>query len=134
MYLYLLNDKEGAAFMELAAQALKVAGLKTDYKEAGFETYLMELNLPEYKIQEIGFDQSVACFKNSSIQIKRTVIMELCGILNVDREIGKEGKDWIYKLSSFFNLSKAETDRLIKWSNDFSDFLEVGLMYINAKS
>ena len=30
-------------------------------------------------------------------------------------------------------LRRKETERLIRWSKDFSDFLEVGLMYINAK-
>lgn len=134
MYLYLLNEKEGAAFMELAALAIGVSGMDTDYKEAGFDAYLMELNLPEYKIQRLSFEQAVTFLKSSSIKIKRTVIMELCGVLNVGSGIAKEGLDWIYRLSDSLNLNRAETDRLIRWSNDFSDFLEIGLMYINAKS
>ena len=72
--------------------------------------------------------------KQSTTQIKRCVIIELCGILYSDKEIDKNEMEWIYSLSEIFELAKTETDRLIRWSKDFSDFLEVGLMYINAKA
>ena len=49
------------------------------------------------------------------------------------KDLANKAIEEIYKLSDKFMLPRKETERLIRWSKDFSDFLEVGLMYINAK-
>lgn len=133
MFLYLLNDNEGKAFMELAIQAMKVNGEEKDCEKAEYETYLTELNLTDYETVGISFEDAASAFKYSSVPVKRSVIVELCGILYADKEIDNNEINWIYKLSDKFMLPRKETERLIRWSKDFSDFLEVGLMYINAK-
>lgn len=134
MFLYLLNENEGRAFLELAAQAMKADGVEKDSEKAMLETFLIELNLSDYQIVGIGFEEAASAFKYSSIPVKRSVIVELCGILYADKEIDQKETNWIYALSDKFQLVREETDRLLRWSKDFSDFLEIGLMYINAKS
>lgn len=133
MFLYLLNDNEGKAFMELAIHAMKVNGEEKDCEKAEYEAYLTELNLTDYETVGISFEDAVSAFKCSTIPVKRSIIIELCGILYADKEIDSNEMNWIYTLSDKFQLPRTETDRLIRWSKDFSDFLEVGLMYINAK-
>ena len=133
MFLYLLNDNEGKAFMELAIQAMKVNGEEKDWEKAEYETYLTELNLTDYETVGISFEDAASEFRYSSVPVKRSVIIELCGILYADKEIDNNEMNWIYKLSDKFMLPRKETERLIRWSKDFSNFLEVGLMYINAK-
>lgn len=133
MFLYLLNDNEGKAFMELAIQAMNVNGKERVCEKAEYETYLTELNLADYEIVGLSFDEAVSEFRNSTLPVKRSVIIELCGILYVDKEIDNNKMNWIYNLSEKIMLPRKETERLIRWSKDFSDFLEVGLMYINAK-
>lgn len=133
MFLYLLNEKEGKAFMELAVQAMKVNGEEKECEKAELETYLTELNLAGYSIVGISLEDAASVFKFSSIPVKRSVIIELCGILYADKEIDNNEINWIHTLSDIFQLSRDETDRLIRWSKDFSDFLEIGIMYINAK-
>ena len=133
MFLYLLNEKEGKAFMELAVQAMKVNGEEKECEKAELETYLTELNLADYSIVGISLEDAASVFKFSSIPVKRSVIIELCGILYADKEIDNNEINWIHTLSDIFQLSRDETDRLIRWSKDFSDFLEIGIMYINAK-
>ncbi len=133
MFLYLLNDKEGKAFMELAVLAMGVNGENKDCEKAEIETYLVELNLTGYKTIGMKFEEAASLFKFSSTAVKRIVIIELCGILYADKEIDSVETKWIYNLSNLFNLNKLESDRLVRWSKDFSDFLEIGLMYINAK-
>lgn len=119
--------------MELAIQAMKVNGEEKDCEKAEYETYLTELNLTDYETVGISFDDAASVFRYSSVPVKRSVIIELCGILYADKEIDNNEMNWIYKLSDKFMLPRKETERLIRWSKDFSDFLEVGLMYINAK-
>ena len=133
MFLYLLNEKEGKAFMELAVQAMKVNGEEKECEKAELETYLTELNLAGYSIVGISLEDAASVFKFSSIPVKRSVIIELCGILYADKEIDNNEINWIHTLSDIFQLSRDETDRLIRWSKDFSDFLEIGIMYINSK-
>ena len=129
MFLYLLNENEGRAFMELALQAMHVNGVE----KAEYETYLTELNLTGYNTVGLSFKDAASAFKLSSIPVKRSVIIELCGILYADKEIDNDELKWIYSLSELLQIKKEETERLIRWSKDFSDFLEIGLMYINAK-
>lgn len=133
MFLYLLNDQEGKAFIELAVIAMKYNEVDEACAKAEVETFLTELNIPHYEIVGLTFEQAADAFKHSTVAVKRTVIIELCGILYADKEIDSDELKWIYALSDRFLLNRTETSRLIKWSKDFSDFLEVGLMYINAK-
>lgn len=134
MFLYLLNEEEGKAFMELAVHAMHVNGEEKECEKAEYESYLTELNMPNYKTVGLSFEDATATFKYSSTPVKRSVIIELCGILYADKEIDKDETNWLYSLSNAFEIKKEETERLIRWSKDFSDFLEIGLMYINAKS
>lgn len=133
MFLYQFNMKEGKAFMELAVQAMQIIGNDETCERAEYETYLTELNLQDYNIVGMNFHEAAECFKESSLPVKRTVIIELCGILYESKKISIQAENWIYKLSDKFKINRLETERLIRWSKDFSDFIEVGLMYINAK-
>lgn len=132
MFLYLLNDAESKAFLELAALAMQVNGGKKACEKAAYETYRTELNLPGYETAGWSFDQAASAFKYSSAPVRRSVIIELCGLFYADREMDAGERKWIDALSAKFQLPEAETERLIRWSRDFSDFLEIGLMYINA--
>jgi len=133
MFLYLLNETEGQAFIELAVQALKISGEEKEYERAELDTYLTELNLSDYQVVDLSFDEASAVFQNSSIPVKRSVIIEICGFFFADKEMDYAKQTWLYALAAKFQLQKKETERLIRWSKDFSDFLKVGLMYINAK-
>lgn len=134
MFLYLLNDHEGKAFMELAAIAMKINGEEKECEKAEFESYLTELNLSNYKPVGLRLEDAASAFKFSTIAVKRSVIIELCGILYADKDIDSDELKWINTLARIFAIPNTETERLIHWSKDFSDFLEIGLMYINAKS
>ena len=134
MFLYLLNETEGRAFMELAVQAMKLNGRKEDCTRAEYETYLAELDLLDFEPEGLSVSDAADAFDSSSVAVKRSAIIELCGILYSDKEIDEEETKWIYDLSGRFGLTESETGRLVRWSKDFSDFLEIGLMYINAES
>lgn len=133
MFLYLLNEQEGRAFMELASLAMKVNGEEKECELAEYDAYLTELDLPNYSVLGHSLEVAASAFKYSSISVKRSVIIELCGLLYADKEIDSDEKKWIHHLANLFAIKQDETERLVRWSKDFSDFIEVGLMYINAK-
>ena len=134
MFLYLLDEKEGIAFMELALQAMKINGGSKECVTAEYEAYLTELNLIDYNPGELTLEQAVDRFRKSTTQVKRSDIIELSSMLYADKEIDSKEMRWIYCLSDEFKMDRTETERLVMWSKDFCDFMAVGLMYINAKS
>lgn len=134
MFLYLLNEQEGIAFMELALQAMKINGVDQECESAQYESYLSELNITNHQSGGLTIQEAVDRLKNSTPPVKRSVIIELSSLLYADKEIDSEEMRWIYSLSDEFGFDRAETERLVRWSKDFCDFMAVGLMYINAKS
>ena len=61
MFLYLLNDKEGKAFIELAIQAMNIKGDNNTYcDKAEYEGFLTELNLPDYQAVGLSLEDATA--------------------------------------------------------------------------
>lgn len=132
MFLYLLNETEGIAFLELAYLAMEADGIIKECETAEFDNFKTELSLDNYQLQHFDVDKAIEMLKDSSFPVKRSIIIELCGILYADNEIDNAELKWIYYVAEKLNLKKEETERLVRWSKDFSDFVEVGLMYINS--
>ena len=78
--MYLLDEKEGIAFMELALQAMKINGGSEECVTAEYEAYLTELNLIDYNPGELTLEQAVDRFRKSTTQVKRSVIIELSSL------------------------------------------------------
>lgn len=134
MFLYYLNPQEGECFLELATIAAQVNGTTDENEELGLDSYRYELNLHDYIIKHMPYDRCVAIIKSSNTMAKRSMLIELATILYADKEIDSKEQNWIMKLSTDIGLEKDEAERLISWSKDFADFIEVGLMYINCKN
>jgi hypothetical protein len=134
MFLYYLKPgEESQAFLELAAIASQLDG-KTDEDEDLFlYTYKFELNMLDYRIKHIPYEKCVEIIKASNNQAKRSIVIELSSILYSDKEIDDKEDAWIMRLSNNIGLGEDETKRMISWSKDFADFIEIGLMYINHK-
>lgn len=133
MFLYLLNEKEGKAFLELATQAMKVDSRIDLSEQAELESLEMELDLVGYKTRGISKDAAISILKDCSIQVKRCIVIEICGMFYADKILGEKERSWLYDLTRKFSLDDKETERLSRWSKDLSDFIEVGLMYINGE-
>ena len=133
MFLHYLNEDEGKAFLELSSLAMKIHDEINECEEAELESYKEELNLFDYTIQNKSLEEIITILKNSSIEVKRTIIIELIPILYKDKEIDNEEQLWIENFAKCINMNKVEVEKLIQFGKDFCDFVEVGLMYINLK-
>lgn len=131
MFLYLLNDKESEAFLELAAKAMQVNGKEKDCELAVLDQFRLELGKNDYNLQETRMSDLIDIFLASSAPAKRSAIIELSSILYADEEIDKKEKAWIIDLAKKIGVPEDETERLVSWSKNFNDFVKVGLMYIN---
>ncbi len=131
MFLYLLNDKESEAFLELAAKAMQVNGKEKDCELAVLDQFRLELGKKDYNLQGTRMSDLIDIFLASSAPAKRSAIIELSSILYADEEIDKKEKTWIVDLAKKIGVHEDETERLVSWSKNFNDFVKVGLMYIN---
>lgn len=135
MFLYYLKTKEESeAFIELASIVSLIDGKIDKDEDLDLYSYKFELNIPNYKIKHVPYEKCVEIIKASSAQAKRSVIIELSAILYSDKEIDSTESAWIMALSASIGLEEEETKRLMSWSKDFADFIEIGLMYINHKN
>lgn len=133
MFLYYLNTNEGEAFLELTNIAIMADGVVKDCEIAVIENYKKELSMQDYQIKNLSYESILNVFKDSSKQVKRSIIIELTAILYSDKEIDESEITWIEKLSKDLNIEEKEFQRLLRWAKDLADFVEVGLMYINCQ-
>lgn len=133
MFLFALNDREAEAFLELAHIAMHVDGVIAKEEQDLLENFRIELDLVDYSIQEKTQEELVAIFELSTKQVKRVVLLELSCMLYSDKSLTEDERLWIEKLSKDFALSMDDMSRLLSWSRDYVDFIDVALMYIHSK-
>lgn len=133
MFLNLLNEREGKNFLELASIAMKIDGTVEESEKRVFETYRMELRLPDYTIENKEQKDLVTAFQASTKKVKRAIIIELAGILDADEEIDENEESWIYKLGLDWGFRESEIKKMVRWTQDFNDLLAEGYEYINKR-
>lgn len=133
MFLNLLNEKEGKNFLELANIAMQVNGTIKESEQAVFNTYRMELSLPDYTIQNKELNEIVTVFQGSTKKVKKAIIIELAGVLDADEEIDANEETWIVKLGQDWGFRDSEIKKMIRWTQDFNDLLNEAIDYINKR-
>lgn len=133
MFLHILNEIEGKSFLELSYIALYENECIKSHELAKLDAYKEELGLKDYVHQDKAYDDVTALLSKSSIKVKRAIIIEISAMLYADKDLSKTEICWINKLANILEVKESETNRLIEWSQDLCDFIEVGLMYINSK-
>ena len=133
MFLNLLNEKEGKNFLELATFAMKVDSAINKSEEAVFNTYRMELSLPDYRVESKELKDIVTAFQASTKRVKRAIIIELAGVLDADEEINSNEESWVLKLGTDWGFREAEIRKMVRWTQDFNDLLAEGYEYINKR-
>lgn len=133
MFLNLLNEKEGKNFLELANIAMLVNGVVDKSEQAVFNTYRMELGLPDYSIQNKELKEIVTAFQASTKKVKKAIIIELAGVLDADEEIDAIEETWIKKLGADWGFRDSEINKMVRWTQDFNDLLGEAYDYINKR-
>ncbi len=133
MFLNLLNEKEAKNFLELANIAMQVNGTIKESEQAVFNTYRMELSLPDYSMQNKELSEIVTAFQGSTKKVKKAIIIELAGVLDADEEIDTNEETWITKLGQDWGFRDSEIKKMVRWTQDFNDLLAEGIEYINKR-
>ncbi len=134
MFLGILNEKEAKNFLELANIAMLANGDEAKESEkAILDTFKMELGMQDYTITNKKLSDLVTAFQASTKKVKRAVIIELAGVLDVDQGIDEMENAWITKLGADWNFRDSEIKKMVRWTQDFNDLIEEAYEYINKR-
>lgn len=133
MFLNTLSSKEAEIFLELAHVSMHVNGIVHESEETVFETFRREVGLFNYQLKEIPYEKLIETFNGSTKKVRKSVFVEIAGILDADGEIDAKEKSWVEQLGKDFGFRDAEIKKMIRWVEDFNDLLQEGYDYINKR-
>lgn len=121
MFLKELNKEQGLAFINLVTEfALADENIKKEEEDL-IRTYMKELDLEEEELGNLSYEESIETIKNSSEKVKNIVYFELVRIGLVDEDCDIEEVDFLEKISTDLNISRAKK---IQVANCFYNFSE----------
>ncbi|GAA0066541.1 MAG: hypothetical protein E6748_09080 [Clostridium perfringens] len=121
MFLKELNKEQGLAFINLVTEfALADENIKKEEEDL-IRTYMKELDLEEEELGNLSYEESIETIKNSSEKVKNIVYFELVRIGLVDEDCDIEEIDYLEKISTDLNISRAKK---IQVANCFYNFSE----------
>lgn len=133
MFLHLLSKIENESFIELVGIAKQMNGNVANSECANKNTLRSEHSLPlndsQYQLQLA----IIGRLKNSSIHAKRTIILELASLFYREKSMNDDLSRWLRFLGCSMDVNEHQTDKLLEWSKDFNEFIDIGYMYINSK-
>lgn len=133
MYLRNLEEKEKRGFLELA---YGVANADNDFSQAEIDMLLlfreeMLISEEKYQIQKLNLEDSMNMFKESSINNKKIVVLEMLGIVLADDIIAVEEEDILNKMIIEFNLDSNFLEKskktVLNLKNTYKDLNELFL-------
>ncbi len=125
MFLNQLSQKEKEAFLSLSVHAANANGIFAAEEKILIQDYCKEMDIPSFdESSAMNMDQALEVFEESSIHIKRIVLLELLGLIFSDGEYDITEKQFVFQAAEKLNISKAEADELSKLIVKYLDILK----------
>lgn len=107
MFLNLLNPKEKDDFLKLAVAAIKADGVIEDAEMQTLSAYANEMQIPVCNTDDpVDVDAVVGEFaSNSTVQVKRIVLVELLALVFADGDYSAEEKGLVQQIANAFNFN-----------------------------
>lgn len=113
MFLNRLNTSERESFLSLALLAAEANGVVEAEEYAMMEEYCREMGIAFFDARKIkSFEKVAALFKESTIEIKRIVILEIIGLMNADGAYDDQEKAFVQKLAQAIGVSEVYVSNL----------------------
>ena len=122
MFLNELKRDESIAFLELVNQVANVDEVFAKEEKNLIEDYKKELNLPEYEIQNMKYDEIIEKLSKSTERTKRIIYFEIVGLALIDGEYEEREVGLLEKIEKDLGVERA---RRIAIANYFFMFTEV---------
>ena len=121
MFLKELNKDESICFLNLVSIFSKVDNKFAKEEKVLVDEYREELEIYNEEIKTMEYDEIINILKNSSDKAKKIIYFELVGLALVDGEYEDEEIDFLEKVSSELNISRAKKFAIANYFYNFKD-------------
>jgi len=133
MFLHLLSQTEKDSFMVFVDIVKQmngaIANVGDDDPNILRSEHPLHLSESQCKLQSTTVNR----LKKSNIHAKRTIILELATLLYQEKNMTENALQWLRLLGQDLGVNEHQVNKLLEWSKDFHEFIEIGYMYINSK-
>lgn len=133
MYLEMLSEKERKIFMDLAYMAMECDGEVAQEELEMIRSYEAECRLPGFKRTQRTFDECIKLLKQSEMQHRRIVLLELIGIWAADNVWKTPELNMMDRVSASLGISQDLANRMKRWSREFREIIADGFMLMNEE-
>ena len=121
MFLNELNKDESICFLNLVSIFSNVDNKFAREEKVLVDEYREELGIYNKEIKTMEYDEIISTLKNSSDKAKRIIYFELVGLALVDGEYEDEEIDFLEKVASELNISRAKKFAIANYFYNFKD-------------
>lgn len=121
MFLNELNKDESICFLNLVSIFSKVDNKFAKEEKVLVDEYREELEIYNEEIKTMEYNEIINILKNSSDKAKKIIYFELVGLALVDGEYEDEEIDFLEKVSSELNISRAKKFAIANYFYNFKD-------------
>lgn len=134
MYLTMLNKKYHKLFLQLAYNSLLVDGIVAEEEIQIFENLKTEVKLNNFEPKEVDSFTLITKLKESDLQDKKIMIIEVLGILLCDDDFAEKEQELIKLIGKVWEISAKFIEETIEWVNNFNTIINYGhSMVTNSK-
>ncbi|MGG7060004.1 hypothetical protein ACQPUY_16030 [Clostridium nigeriense] len=121
MFLKELNKDESMCFLNLVSIFAKVDNKFAKEEKVLVDEYREELGIHTEEIKTIEYDEIINILKESSDRSKKIIYFELVGLALVDGEYEDEEIDFLEKIATEFNITRAKKFAIANYFYNFKD-------------
>lgn len=119
-------------FLSAIAMFLQFSG-NSDSVNDILDELKRELDLGQKDVKDRSSDELITYFKNRPQRIRRIFVIELTSTLKIIVDDKNKYSQYLKEFCGGIGLTPHESEVLISWAEDYNDFMETGLMFINSK-
>lgn len=121
MFLKELNKDESVAFVNLVSIFADIDNKLAKEEKILLEEYKEELELTDSELYHMKYDEVLEIIKKSNNRLKTIIYFELVGLALVDGEYEEEEIDFLEKLASELNITRAKKIAIANYFYNFKD-------------
>jgi tellurite resistance protein len=134
MFLQILQDEEKEAFIDLARLAAGCNGSVSDEEEIMIEQFCAEMGMDMPMSHAKTFDEVIGVFKNSPAPNRKTVVLEIIGLLVSDGAFDETEKSYIEKIASALDVSNDQVEEMMELTGRYLHVLNDLLCVIQSET
>lgn len=133
MFLQLLKDDEKEAFIDLARLAAGCNGSVEEEEEIMIEQYCAEMGIDMPMSHAKTLDSVLNVFTNADSQSRKTVVLEIIGLLFSDGDFDENEMAFISKIATALGVTKIQVQEMMELTGRYLNVLNDLLCVVQSK-